>query len=79
MCTPVAAFAVGGIPEMIENGSTGFLARPHEPESLAQALGRLLAQGAGMRCLYHRRAGRYAPDLVARQHIELYQSLLEPE
>lgn len=78
--TPVAAFAVGGIPEMIENGSTGFLARPHEPESLAQALGRLLAQGAGMRAACITAAqGRYAPDLVARQHIELYQSLLEPE
>lgn len=77
--TPVAAFAVGGIPEMIENGNTGFLAHPHEPESLAQALGQLLVQGVGMRAACITAAQRrYAPDLVARQHIELYQSLLEP-
>lgn len=76
--TPVAGFAVGGIPEMIEEGRTGFLARPHDPADLAQALNKLLAQGESMRtaCAAVARA-RYAPDVVARQHLELYQSLRE--
>lgn len=40
---PVAATAVGGVPEMVRPGRTGWLAPPSEPASLAAALRRLLA------------------------------------
>ncbi|HLA16287.1 MAG TPA: glycosyltransferase [Candidatus Limnocylindrales bacterium] len=40
---PVVATAVGGIVEMIDDGVTGLLVPPHEPESLAAAIARLLA------------------------------------
>ena len=40
---PVVASNVGGIPEMIEDGVTGLLVRPQDPQALATAIIRLLS------------------------------------
>jgi glycosyltransferase involved in cell wall biosynthesis len=39
---PVVASAVGGIPELVRNGSTGLLVEPNDPPALADAILRLL-------------------------------------
>ncbi len=56
---PVVASAVGGIPEMIEDGRTGILVPPHDPERLAEALVRVLTNPA-----LARRLGDGGHDLV---------------
>jgi glycosyltransferase involved in cell wall biosynthesis len=40
--TPVVASAVGGIVEVVEDGKTGLMVPPAQPEVLADALGRVL-------------------------------------
>jgi colanic acid/amylovoran biosynthesis glycosyltransferase len=44
--TPCVATPVTGIPEVLADGRTGLLVGEHEPEALAKALGRLLADTA---------------------------------
>ncbi len=39
---PIAATTAGGIPEVVEDGATGLLVKPRDPEALAAALLRLL-------------------------------------
>jgi len=39
---PVVATTVGGIPEMVERGSSALLVPPHQPELLAEAITRVL-------------------------------------
>jgi glycosyltransferase involved in cell wall biosynthesis len=77
---PVVATAVGGIPELIVDGETGFLVPARDAGALADALGRLVADPA-----LRRRQGEAARaraekefDLPAfrRAHVELYSSLL---
>ena len=36
--TPVVAFEVGGVPEVVRHGETGLLARPRDAADLAQAM-----------------------------------------
>ncbi len=46
----IVATAVGGVPELIEDGRHGLLVAAHQPEALAAAIGRLLAEpGLGAR------------------------------
>lgn len=40
---PVVATAVGGVPSLVADGETGFLVAPRQPQALAAALRRLLA------------------------------------
>jgi glycosyltransferase involved in cell wall biosynthesis len=73
---PVVASAVGGVPELVVDGTTGLLVRPGDPGELAEALAHVLAD-AGLRrrlgCAGHERA-RSLFDLAALRgaYVELY-------
>jgi glycosyltransferase involved in cell wall biosynthesis len=43
MSRPAVCTAVGGLPEMVEDGVTGYLVPPRDPRALAAALGRVLS------------------------------------
>ena len=56
---PVVASAVGGIPEMIDDGRTGLLVPPRDPDALAAAITRVLNDH-----VFAERLGRAGHDLV---------------
>ena len=43
---PVVSTRIGGVPEMVVEGSTGLLVAEHQPTALAEALARILADQA---------------------------------
>ncbi len=77
---PVAATAVGGVPEMVRPDRTGWLAPPRDPAALAAALGRLLANpekrqafGLAARQLV---LEKFSLDAMVSRHQEVFQELL---
>jgi glycosyltransferase involved in cell wall biosynthesis len=77
---PVVGTTVGGLPEMIEDGVTGFLVPPGDEERLADAIVAVLRDDA-----QRRRMGEAArqkierecsPNVIARQTFKTYQAVL---
>ena len=78
---PLVASAVGGIPEMVDDGRTGVLVVPEDPDALAGAICGLLAD-AGARAEMGRRARqhvleRFEASAVAREMTVLYEAARE--
>ncbi len=48
---PVVAFRCGGLPDVVDHGATGYLARPFEPADLAHGIAWVLADPARRRAL----------------------------
>ena len=78
---PLVATRAGGIIEIGRDGENCLLARPGDPEDLAQAIGRLLADAELVARLGRTAADDanrlYHPDAIARQTIAFHQSVLE--
>ena len=79
--TPVVASEVGGLPEIVSDGETGFLVPPARPEPLAARLREVLADdelagrlGAAGR---ERAVERFSAERMASQVAAVYDSLLE--
>ncbi|MDD0841199.1 glycosyltransferase family 4 protein [Pseudomonas sp. Gutcm_11s] len=81
--TPVLAFPVGGIPDYVLDGRTGFLTRSVSAASLTETLQRAMDEASSLVEL-----GREARSLVARNHtrsrhldtlLDLYKNLISVE
>jgi glycosyltransferase involved in cell wall biosynthesis len=77
---PVVACAVGGVPELVEDGRTGLLVPPDDPDALAEAISALVADPP--RAWAFGRAGReavearYSFEKMTNGFERLYLSLL---
>ncbi|MFQ5576763.1 MAG: glycosyltransferase family 4 protein [Anaerolineae bacterium] len=79
--TPVVAFKVGGVPEMVRHMQTGYLARPGDARDLAHGIQTLLHNDA-LRAQMRRRCRELAEtthDLneQTRRHIALYRQAIK--
>ena len=79
--TPVVAFDIGGMPDMVEHQVNGYLAKPFDPEDLALGMEWVLDDPQRALELSTRAradaANRFRFDVVARQYQELYRELLQ--
>ncbi len=77
---PVVASRVGGLPEIIDQGETGMLVPPGDPEALAEALARVINDGALRRNVHQLGprivAERYTRDVIGDQLLAVYERLL---
>ena len=65
---PVVASSVGGIPDIITDGENGLLVRPGDPEGLASAIMRVLADGS-LRQRFRERGFEYMEALRKRKDL----------
>jgi glycosyltransferase involved in cell wall biosynthesis len=75
---PVVASDVGGLSEVVDEGVTGYLVPPADPEALARSILALLGdevRARDMGRIGRERAGRFLPGVLAAQLDELYGSL----
>jgi glycosyltransferase involved in cell wall biosynthesis len=75
--TPVAGFAVGGVPDLIMPGYNGFLAAVKDCEGLAHAIVKCLSGGQVLRDNCRRYAEKHLSlEVQAKQYEALYNDLL---
>jgi glycosyltransferase involved in cell wall biosynthesis len=77
---PVVATPVGGTPEVVVDGETGLLVPPRDPDALAAALRRLLADADLRRRMgdagYERVRERFSADAMTGRVLEIYDEVL---
>ncbi|HWE32971.1 MAG TPA: glycosyltransferase [Solirubrobacteraceae bacterium] len=76
--TPLVATAVGGIPSVIEDGTSGVLVPPRDPSALAAGLCEVLVDPERRRRIADAALERVAPfriEAVTEQFVDLYQQL----
>jgi glycosyltransferase involved in cell wall biosynthesis len=76
---PVASTAVGGVPELLQNGREGFIVQPGRAEQLSEAMMTLL-KDANLRCAMGAAAGTRAKEkfdvsAMIRAYEELYNEI----
>jgi glycosyltransferase involved in cell wall biosynthesis len=77
---PVVAARVGGLPDLVEEGKTGFFCNPLDANSMSGAVDRMLADRAAAfelatRAKEQARA-RFHPRIIAQRHLDIYREVL---
>jgi N-acetyl-alpha-D-glucosaminyl L-malate synthase BshA len=77
---PVIASRVGGVPEVVTDGETGYLSEVGDVEKMADDAARLLSDDAARRAMGRRAResalSRYGTDLVIPQYLNFYERVL---
>jgi len=77
---PVLASAIGGVPDLIEDGVTGLLCDPQRPETFRNATAKFLEDPDFARRIAatakKKARQRFHPLVIAQNHLEIYQQVL---
>jgi glycosyltransferase involved in cell wall biosynthesis len=76
---PVIAARIGGLPEIVDEGRTGFVFNAGDERELSRLLGRLVAAPAlvrSMRADCLAASAQYAPDVIAGEYADVYRATL---
>ena len=77
---PVLAAKVGGLPDLIEDGKTGYFCDPLDARSMAEGVARILQDNPAAMSLAReareQALTRYSPEVIARRHVEIYREVL---
>ena len=78
--TPVVAYKVGGIPDLVEHGKNGYLAKPYDIKDLSRGIEKIITSP-----VLQKEYGKYGREkivksfnlsTVAKKYLELYESLI---
>lgn len=77
---PIVGTRVGGFPDLVDDGDSGFLVEPSNPDELAQALGKLvtnasLAARMG-RTARERALARFSCGAIVKRYVEMYSKTM---
>ena len=79
--TPVVAFDVGGLPDIVAHRATGWLAKPFDTEDLAQGILWVLDDASRWlslkRAARERAVERFAPQTIAKQYRQVYEEVVQ--
>ena len=75
--TPVVAFGVGGIPDLIQNGENGFLAQKVDAHSLADNISKALNTNWNTREISEKAKNKYNKNAQVDGYISLFQQLFQ--
>jgi glycosyltransferase involved in cell wall biosynthesis len=75
--TPVVAFRIGGLPEMLSEAGSGYLAEAGSASGFAEGIRQLLSSSVEFnQAAVNKVTGEYANQLVAERYVNLYRELL---
>jgi len=75
--TPCVAFRLGGMTDLIQHGSMGWLAEPYESADFMAGLFKALTVPPDRQVMRNCAMRRYSEALVGKQYLDLYSSILD--
>jgi glycosyltransferase involved in cell wall biosynthesis len=81
--TPVVAFDIGGMPDMIEHQKNGYLAKPYDTQDLAVGIDWILSDSERWNNLSERARKKAEQEfdikLIAQKYLDLYENILNEQ
>jgi glycosyltransferase involved in cell wall biosynthesis len=77
--TPIVAFKIGGLPDIVKHKETGYLAEPFSINDFAKGLEWTISQdtAAIRKKNYSRFVNKFSSTVVANKYIEIYQKIIK--